>query len=140
MKQSNYPTALKTAQSKDKTAIRHAADGHQCFKAVAARAKRKMDAAEIRRLDKAHNLHSWSVQSVLDPMVFDRSAGVYFWDSDGKQYLDFSSQLMNLNLGHQHPKVVRVIQEQATKVCYCAPDMAYESRSALVVQSDESAS
>jgi len=91
-----------------------------------------VEAQEIKRLDREHHLHSWSVQGKLDPIVFDHAAGSCFWDASGKRYLDFSAQLMNLNVGHQHPKVVRAIQDQAAKVCFCAPGLAYESRSALV--------
>ncbi|MEW6261670.1 MAG: aminotransferase class III-fold pyridoxal phosphate-dependent enzyme [Thermodesulfobacteriota bacterium] len=93
-----------------------------------------MDAQEIKRLDREHHLHSWSVQGVLDPIVFDRAQGSCFWDAAGKRYLDFSAQLMNQNTGHQHPKVVKAIQDQAAKVCFCAPGMAYESKSALVAE------
>lgn len=91
-----------------------------------------MDAAEIKRLDKTHHIHSWSVQGQLDPIVVDRAEGSCFWDADGKRYLDFSSQLVNTNIGHQHPKVVEAIKAQADKLCFIAPGMAYESRSQLV--------
>ncbi len=55
----------------------------------------------------------------------------YFWDAEGKRYLDFSSQLMNLNIGHQHPKVIQAIQEQAAKLCYAHPSFATEARGRL---------
>jgi len=91
-----------------------------------------MDAAEIKRLDREHNLHSWSVQGALDPIVFDHGRGAWFWDADGKKYLDFASQLMNLNTGFQHPKVVKAIQDQAAQCCFCSPAFAYKTRSELV--------
>ena len=91
-----------------------------------------MDPSEIKKLDREHHLHSWSVQGALDPIVFDKAEGSCFWDADGKRYLDFSSQLMNLNTGHQHPKVVKAIQDQAGELCFCAPGMAYKTRSQLV--------
>jgi taurine--2-oxoglutarate transaminase len=91
-----------------------------------------MDAAEVKRLDRAFHLHSWSVQGALDPIVFDHGKGACFWDANGKRYLDFSSQLMNLNTGFQHPKVVKAIQEQAAKCAFCGPGFAYETRSQLV--------
>jgi taurine--2-oxoglutarate transaminase len=91
-----------------------------------------MEAAEIKTLDRTHHLHSWSVQGALDPMVFDRGEGSCFWDANGKRYLDLSSQLMNLNTGFQHPKVVKAIQEQAAKCCFCGPGFAHETRSQLV--------
>jgi len=91
-----------------------------------------MDAAKIKALDKAHHLHSWSIQSQLDPLVFSHGQGALMWDADGKRYLDFSSQLMNLNTGHQHPKIVKAIQDWAEKCCFIGPGYAYESRSLLV--------
>lgn len=91
-----------------------------------------MDANEIKRLDKTYHLHSWSVQGALDPIVFDHAEGACFFDANNKRYLDFSSQLMNLNTGHQHPKVVKAIQDQAADVCFCAPGMSYRTRSELV--------
>jgi taurine--2-oxoglutarate transaminase len=56
---------------------------------------------------------------------------VYFWDAEGKRYIDFSSQLMNVNIGHQHPKVIEAIKEQAGKLCYSHPGMATEPRGRL---------
>jgi taurine--2-oxoglutarate transaminase len=91
-----------------------------------------MDKAEIRKYDREHHLHSWSVQGALDPIVIDRAEGSCFFDMDGKRYLDFSSQLMNLNTGHQHPKVVQAIKDQADRLCFAAPGMSYLTRSQLV--------
>ncbi|WP_435123597.1 aspartate aminotransferase family protein [Micromonospora tulbaghiae] len=79
-------------------------------------------------LDRAHVFHSWSAQSLLDPMVVERAEGSYFWDGDGNRYLDFSSQLVNTNIGHQHPVVVAAIQEQAAKLCTIAPSYANDVR------------
>ncbi|MFH1908530.1 MAG: aminotransferase class III-fold pyridoxal phosphate-dependent enzyme, partial [Chloroflexota bacterium] len=63
------------------------------------------------------------------PMV--KAKGIYFWDADGKRYLDFSSQLMNMNIGHQHPKVVKAIQEQAATLSFAHPAVATEPRGLL---------
>ena len=57
--------------------------------------------------------------------------GRYFWDYDGKRYLDFASQLVNVSIGHQHPKLVAAIKEQADKLCTIGPPMATEPRSTL---------
>jgi taurine--2-oxoglutarate transaminase len=81
--------------------------------------------------DRAHLIHSWSVQSALNPLPVAGGEGRYFWDYDGKRYLDFSSQLMNLNLGHQHPKVVAAIKEQADRLSTIAPPLANDRRSEL---------
>ena len=82
----------------------------------------------IKELDRKHVVHSWSVQETLDPLVVDKSAGMYFWDIDGNRYLDFSSSLVNMNVGHQHPKVVKGIQDQAAKQCYIHPGIACTAR------------
>ena len=79
--------------------------------------------------DRAHVFHSWSAQGTLNPVEITGGLGSYFWDSTGKKYLDFSSQLVNLNIGHQHPKLVAAIQEQAGKLCTVDPPFANESRS-----------
>jgi taurine--2-oxoglutarate transaminase len=86
---------------------------------------------EVYKNDRAHVVHSWSVQSTLNPLVVNEARGVYFWDSSGKQYIDMASQLVNSNIGHQHPKVVQAIKEQADKLCYIAPSIATEARSTL---------
>src|SRR5919204_6037879 len=82
-------------------------------------------------LDRAHLIHSWSVQSALNPLPVAGGEGRYFWDYDGNRYLDFASQLVNLNLGFQHPKVVAAIKEQAEKLTTIGPPMAHELRSEL---------
>jgi taurine---2-oxoglutarate transaminase len=78
--------------------------------------------------DRAHVFHSWSAQGLIDPVVVAGGEGCVFWDEDGRRYLDFSSQLINLNLGHQHPKLVAAIQEQAGRLCTIAPSFANDKR------------
>ena len=56
--------------------------------------------------------HSWSAQGAIKPLPISGSAGSRFWDYEGNTYLDFSSQLVFTNIGHQHPAVVKAIQEQ----------------------------
>jgi taurine--2-oxoglutarate transaminase len=85
--------------------------------------------AAVKAADRAHVFHSWSAQAVIDPLAVAGAEGSYFWDYDGKRYLDFSSQLVNTNIGHQHPKVVAAIQEQAGKLCTFAPGFAIDVRS-----------
>ncbi len=79
--------------------------------------------------DRAHVFHSWSAQAALKPLVVTGGEGAWFFDETGKKYLDFSSQLINLNLGHQHPKMIAAIQEQAAKLATIAPGMATDARS-----------
>src|ERR671926_96299 len=90
-----------------------------------------LDAATIKQLDKEFVLHSWSVQSAISPLPVAGGEGRYFWDYDGKRYLDFASQLVNLNIGHQHPKVVAAIRERAARLCTIGPPLANDKRSEL---------
>lgn len=88
--------------------------------------------AEGRRayeLDRKHVFHSWSAQAQLKPMTIVAAQGSYVWDGDGNKLLDFSSQLVNTNIGHQHPKVVAAIAEQAAKLCTVAPQHVNAARS-----------
>jgi taurine--2-oxoglutarate transaminase len=80
---------------------------------------------------KRHVLYSWSVQDAINPIAVAGAEGRYFWDYDGKRYLDFASQLVNVSIGHQHPKVIAAIKEQADRLCTIGPPMANESRSEL---------
>jgi taurine--2-oxoglutarate transaminase len=86
------------------------------------------DEAAVRANDRAHVFHSWSAQGAIDPMPVAGALGSYFWDYAGKRYLDFSSQLVNVNIGHQHPKLVAAIQEQAGRLCTIAPAFANDMR------------
>lgn len=82
----------------------------------------------VRAADRAHVFHSWSAQGLIEPLPVAGGEGSYFWDYDGNRYLDFSSQLVNTNIGHQHPKVVAAIQEQAARMCTMAPGFAVDVR------------
>ena len=87
--------------------------------------------AQIKADAKEFVLHSWSVQNAIDPIPVAGAEGRHFWDYDGKRYLDFASQLVNVSIGHQHPKVVAAIVEQAQKLTTIGPPMAHETRSEL---------
>ncbi len=78
--------------------------------------------------EKASVFHSWMAQSTLNPLMVKSAQGVYVTDEDDNTYLDFSSQLVNTNIGHQHPSVVKAIQEQAGVLCTIAPQHGYQSR------------
>jgi taurine--2-oxoglutarate transaminase len=78
--------------------------------------------------DRAHVFHSWSAQGALKPLVVTGAEGSWLWDEDGNRYLDFASQLVNINIGHQHPKVVEAIREQAARLCTIAPFHANDKR------------
>ncbi|APH02682.1 hypothetical protein ASJ30_14960 [Janibacter indicus] len=89
----------------------------------------RLDAAEVRRLDRAHVMHSWSAQDLIDPPGVVAARGSRFTDHTGREYLDFSSQLVNVNLGHQHPDLVAAIAEAAGRMTTMAPSFAVETRS-----------
>lgn len=88
-----------------------------------------MDADRAYDLDRRHVFHSWSAQAKLDPMVITKAEGSHVWDRDGNRLLDFASQLVFTNLGHQHPDIVRAVQEQAATLCAVAPQFANGTRS-----------
>jgi taurine--2-oxoglutarate transaminase len=81
--------------------------------------------------NKLYTLSSWTAQSAWNPISMTRAEGVYFWDADGKRYLDWSSQLINVNVGHGNAHVIRAIQEQVTKMGHAYPGIATEPRARL---------
>jgi len=83
---------------------------------------------EVFDLDRSYVFHSWSAQAQIAPLPVAGGEGSYFWDFDGNKYLDFSSQLVFTNIGHQHPKVIKAIQEQAALYTTVAPQHANEAR------------
>jgi len=83
----------------------------------------------IRKDDRAHVFHSWSAQHAIEPLPIAGGQGATFWDYEGNRYLDFGSQLVNLNIGFQHPKIVEAIKRQADLLCTVAPSFAESSRS-----------
>ena len=85
--------------------------------------------ARVATDDRSHVFHSWSAQALINPLPIAAASGSHFVDYDGKRYLDFSSQLVNVNIGYQHPKLVAAIQEAAARQCTIAPSFADESRS-----------
>lgn len=86
---------------------------------------------QVRELDLRYNIHNWCVQSDCSPLSVAGAEGCYFWDYEGKRYLDFGSQFVNANLGHRHPKLTQAIKEQADKYSFILPAMADEKRSEL---------
>ncbi|MCG2624935.1 aminotransferase class III-fold pyridoxal phosphate-dependent enzyme [Arthrobacter sp. I2-34] len=87
--------------------------------------------SRVKAADKEFVIHSWSTQGALNPIPVAGGLGSWFWDYDGRKYLDFQSQLVNLNLGHQHPRLIEAIREQAAEMCYIGPGFAQRSRAEL---------
>ncbi len=78
-----------------------------------------------------YTLFSWTKQGGLNPINAQRAEGVYIYDRDGKGYIDFSSQLMNVNIGHGHAKIKDAVAKQMDEVSYVYPGMATDARAAL---------
>ena len=83
-----------------------------------------MSAADIVDLSKRHTIFSWSAQGALNPIPMVRGEGIYFWDADGKRYIDMNSQLMCVNIGHGNRRVIEAIKRQADALVYAGPGMA----------------
>ena len=90
-----------------------------------------MQTKEILRNNLDYTLFSWSVQSGLNPINVKKAEGVYIYDQGGKRYIDFSSQLMNVNIGHNHSKVRDAVLRQMSEVSYVYPGMITEARGLL---------
>jgi taurine--2-oxoglutarate transaminase len=98
---------------------------------MTATATGRLTTDEILRLNREYTFFSWSAQAKINPIVIDHAEGVYFWDPDGKRYLDFNSQLMSVNIGHGNQRVADAIAEQAKKLAFAAPQFATEVRGRL---------
>ncbi|MCL1981573.1 MAG: aminotransferase class III-fold pyridoxal phosphate-dependent enzyme [Clostridiales bacterium] len=85
--------------------------------------------SNIKEMSLKYNLHSWSAQKKINPMVVTKAEGIYLWDEDGKQYYDMSAQLVNSNLGHGNKAVIQAIKDQADKIPFIAPSYAIDVRS-----------
>jgi len=84
---------------------------------------------EVFDLDRKYVFHSWSAQGQISPLPVAGGKGSYFWDFEGKKYLDFSCQLVFTNIGFQHPKVIEAIKKQADVLATVAPQVANDVRS-----------
>ena len=87
--------------------------------------------SEVVQENRDYTMFSWSVQASSNPLHMTKGQGVWFWDGQGNKWLDFSSQLINLNIGHQHPKVLDAIKKQIDELCFASPSFATEPRGVL---------
>jgi taurine--2-oxoglutarate transaminase len=87
-------------------------------------ASETMSAADMVSLTKRHSIFSWSAQASVNPIPMVRGEGIYFWDADGKRYVDMNSQLMCVNIGHGDRRVIDAIKRQADELVYAGPGMA----------------
>ncbi len=92
----------------------------------------ELSASEIVELSKRYTLYDWAAQSAVSPIPVARAEGVYFYEPDGKRYLDFNSQLMSVNIGHGDVRVNDAIARQAAKLAYAnSAQTATEPRALL---------
>jgi taurine--2-oxoglutarate transaminase len=87
--------------------------------------------SEILPLSLEHSFWTWSAQSKVSPIPVTKAKGVYFWDTDGKRYLDFNSMVMCVNIGHGDERVIEAIVEQARQLPFVGPQMATRPRAQL---------
>ena len=87
--------------------------------------------SEILPLSLEHSFWTWSAQGKVTPIPVTRAKGVYFWDVDGKRYLDFNSMTMCVNIGHGDERVINAIIEQARQLPYAGPPMTTKPRAVL---------
>ena len=78
-----------------------------------------------------YTLFSWGKQGGLNPINVSHAKGSYFYDRDGKKYLDFSSQLMNVNIGHGNQRITEAVTKQMKEMSYAYPGMATDIRGKL---------
>ena len=91
----------------------------------------ELDDLQILPLSLEHSFWTWSAQARIEPIAIQKSKGVYFWDVQGKRYLDFNSMVMCVNIGHGEQRVINAIIEQARQLPFAGPGMATKPRAVL---------
>jgi taurine--2-oxoglutarate transaminase len=87
--------------------------------------------SELAKKSKRYTLSSWSAQNSWSPKSMSRADGIYFWDADETRYIDWSSMLINVNIGHNNQHVIQAIQNQVARYSYCTPSITTEPRALL---------
>ena len=91
-----------------------------------------MDTEKMIELCKAHTMYTWARGDAVAPLPVERAEGVYFWTPDGKRFLDFNSQLMCVNIGHSHPRVLEAMKQALSEqLLYVFPATATRPRALL---------
>ena len=81
---------------------------------------------------KAHTMYTWTAADNVNPLPIGRAEGIFIYEPSGKRYYDFNSQLMSVNIGHSHPKVIAAMKEQLDRqLLYAFPGTATEPRAIL---------
>ena len=87
-----------------------------------------MNTQEMIDLCKTHSMYTWTATGKVNPMPIERAEGIFLYGPDGKRYYDFNSQLMSVNVGHSHPKVVAAMKAQLDELIYTFPGSATKVR------------
>jgi taurine--2-oxoglutarate transaminase len=90
-----------------------------------------MTAQDIFELDRAHTIYSWKAQKHVKPIIIDHADGVTLTDVNGKDYIDFCSGLLCVNLGHNNAHVKEAMKAQMEKVCYVGTMFGSEPKAKL---------
>lgn len=90
-----------------------------------------MDTKEMVDLCLKHSMYSWSANGKIDPLPISHAEGIYLYSPDGQRWIDFNSQLMSVNIGHSHPKVVAAMKAQLDTLIFTHPGTATEIRARL---------
>ena len=91
----------------------------------------KIEDSQILASSLEHNFWTWSAQGRVNPIPIKSARGVYFWDVNGKRYLDLNSMVMCVNIGHGNEKVVNAICDQARELAFAGPQFATKPRAML---------
>lgn len=90
-----------------------------------------MNVDKIKKNQTQYILQSWTKQEGLNPTVITKAKGIYFYDENGKEYMDMSSQLVNLNLGFGNEEINEAIKKQVDQFSFVGPSYANEARATL---------
>ena len=91
----------------------------------------KTQSEEIIKDNLDYTLFSWSRQKGLKPLAIEKAEGVYLYDYDGNRYIDFSSGLINVNIGHGDQRVTQAVMKQMQEVTYVTPSCVTKARGDL---------
>jgi taurine---2-oxoglutarate transaminase len=90
-----------------------------------------MNTHDLKKMDRSHLVYSWKAQGSVDPIIMDRAEGIYMWDTDGKQYIDFCSGLLCVNIGHSNQHVLDAMKKQMEKCTYVGTMFGTEPKAKL---------
>ncbi len=90
-----------------------------------------METQEIVDLCKKHTMYTWAAGDSVNPLPIKSCEGIYMHTTDGRKIIDFNSQLMSVNIGHAHPRVIEAMKKQIDELLYVFPATATETRARM---------